>query len=784
MKPTRYKSPTVLPSDSLVPLESVVCTEELHRRPQRPPDYETENRALVSLAQALADSPRTILQTLADKILEVLQAGSAGISLLTTDNGGKSFYWPAIAGAWNQHIGGGTPRDFGPCGDVLDRNAPLLFKHFERRYAYFLPVTPLVQECLLAPFYVEGKAAGTIWAITHDDRRKFDAEDLRQLVSLSSFASSAYQAAASLNALGLDEGALRQTHTELAQRVAELQKTNVEGQAARRAALNLMEDAVQSRQAMETLNAALRESEERYRTLFAAAPMAVFVCDRNAVIQHYNRHAMELWGREPVCGAERYCGSVKLWLPDGTLLPHTQSPMVEVLRTGIPALNVEVSVERPDSSRLPVLVNCAALKNAQGEITGAITSFMDITERKKAEEERALLLAREQQARQEAEEANRAKDEFLATISHELRTPLNAMLGWVQMLSAGKLEEAEVAPALETIERNARAQNRLITDLLDSSRIIMGKLRLELGPVELIPVIEAALKTVRPAAEAKGVELRLELDPKAGPVLGDADRLQQIVWNLLANAIKYTPRGGHVETRLEREGASVAIIVCDTGDGIAPEFLPYVFARFRQADVTTTRQHGGLGLGLAIVRHLVEAHGGQVSASSEGAGQGATFTVALPLMTSPNTDFGLRDKDMVEQSAILTGLRVLVVDDNPDARELLRSALTKHGFDVRVGATARAALEILEQWQPEVLVSDIGMPGEDGYDLIRHVRSLPDDRGGQIPAVALTGYASTKDAARVLAAGYQVFMPKPVELAELVVAITSVVEHFGIDQSS
>lgn len=262
-KPANDESPTGLPKDSLVPLEAILCTEELNRRPARSPDYETENRALAALVQSLADSPGTILQTLADKILKVFQAGSAGISLLTKEDGGKRFYWPAIAGVWKPHIGGGTPRDFGPCGDVLDRNAALLFRHFERRYTYFLPVTPPVEECLLVPFYVEGKAVGTIWAITHDDRRKFDAEDLRQLESLGRFASAAYQAVEVLDALEQQGEALGQSHTELAERVADLQKTNTEAQNSRRAALNLMEDAVQSRQAMEKLNVQLRESEEQ-----------------------------------------------------------------------------------------------------------------------------------------------------------------------------------------------------------------------------------------------------------------------------------------------------------------------------------------------------------------------------------------------------------------------------------------------------------------------------------------------------------------------------------------
>ena len=356
MNPANAESSTVRPSNSRVPLESILCTEELNRRPSRPPDYETENRSLLALAQALADSPRTILQALADTILEGLQADSAGISLLTKDE--TRFHWPAIAGRWQSHIGSGTPRDFSPCGDVLDRNAPLLFRRLERHYTYFLPVTPPVEEALLVPFFVKGKAVGTLWAIAHTERRKFDAEDLRQLGGLGRFASSAYQV-----------GVFMHDALEL-----------------RRATLNLLEDAVQLRQVVETSNAQLHVSEERFRTLFTSAPMAIFVCDQNAVIQQYNQRAVELWGREPLCGVEQHCGSMKLWRPNGTLLPHAQSPIVEVLRTGVPARNVEVFIERPDGVRLPVLVNFSALMNAKGDITGAISSFVDITERKQAEE--------------------------------------------------------------------------------------------------------------------------------------------------------------------------------------------------------------------------------------------------------------------------------------------------------------------------------------------------------------------------------------------------------------
>jgi signal transduction histidine kinase len=359
------------------------------------------NLALVSLAQALADSPHTILQKLADTIFEILQVGSAGISLLTKDK--ERFYWPAIAGLWRPHRGGGTPRDFGPCGDVLDLNSPLLFRRFERRYSYFLPVTPAVEECLLVPFYVEGKAVGTIWAIAHDDRRKFDAEDRRQLLSMGKFASSAYQAVAFLDEAKQQDETLRKSNDELAHTLAELRKANEQAQGSRRAALNVMEDAIQSREAMERLNAELRESEE----------------------------------------------------------------------------------------------------------------------------EREKLLASEQAALAKAETANRVKDEFLAIVSHELRTPLNAIVGWSEILRRGALDQKGAIGAAETIMRNAKMQNQLISDLLDVSRIISGKLRLEAGAVELIPVIEAAMDTMRPAARAKGIEFHVLADDRSAVVSGDAGRLQR-----------------------------------------------------------------------------------------------------------------------------------------------------------------------------------------------------------------------------------------------------------------
>ena len=383
--------------------------------------------------------------------------------------------------------------------------------------------------------------------------------------------------------------------------------------------------------------------------------------------------------------------------------------------------------------------------------------------------------------RAEAEAANRSKDEFLATLSHELRTPLNSVLGWARMLRTGTLEPDTRDRALDAIIRGAVTQSQLVGDLLDISRITAGKLRLDVRPVYPAEVVEAALDTVRPAAEARHLRLQAVLDPRAGPVSGDPDRLQQVVWNLLANAIKFTPRGGRVHVRLERVDSHVEIVVSDTGEGIAPEVLPLLFERFHQADGTSTRRHGGLGLGLALVRHLVELHGGSVEAASPGPGQGATFTVKLPLMvhvapppargTHPTAAPQAAEPSVASVDARLAGIAVLVVDDDPDAVDLLSRMLARHGAEVRTVASAAEALAMLERWLPAVLVSDIEMPGEDGYSLVRHVRARPDARVRALPAVAVTAYGRMEDRVRALSAGFDLHVAKPIEPAELVAAI-------------
>jgi PAS domain S-box-containing protein len=416
-----------------------------------------------------------------------------------------------------------------------------------------------------------------------------------------------------------------------------------------------------------------------------------------------------------------------------------------------------------------------------------LCNIRDITDRKRGEEERGLLLESAQVAHAEADTANDIKDEFLATLSHELRTPLTSILGWAELLTTDSLNAVASKRALEIIVRNARAQRELIDDLLDISRIITGKLRLDVRPVKLAPMIEGVVDGVRAAADARSIQLQTVLDSRISATSGDPDRLQQIIWNLLTNAIKFTPKGGHVQVRLERIASHVEITVSDTGQGIEPHLLPYVFDRFRQSDSSSTRRHGGLGLGLSIVRQLVELHGGTVTAESPGAGEGTTFKVILPLMSVHHelseveiTRLPIGGSPLTYSQPLLNDLRILVVDDESDARELVAVVLKQRGAEVVAVESASEALEEMVRQRFDVLVSDIGMPLMDGYALIEKVRQLPKARGGRIPAAALTAYAGVEDRMRVLSAGYQMHVPKPVEPAELTTVVASLAQRYTV----
>jgi len=410
---------------------------------------------------------------------------------------------------------------------------------------------------------------------------------------------------------------------------------------------------------------------------------------------------------------------------------------------------------------------------------------MEVSVRKQAEMERARLLVREQAARAEAEAANRNKDEFLATLSHELRTPLTAILGWSHLMRTRNLDESESARALDTIERNARSQSQLIDDLLDVSRIITGKLQIDRGAVDVARVIEQALDSVRPLAEAKSIRFVVSMGTSRSLVIGDQNRLQQVFWNLLSNAVKFTPRDGEVTVAVSPVDESLRISVTDTGIGISPEFLPFIFDRFRQADGSTTREHGGLGLGLAIVKHLVDLHQGQIEVESEGRNLGTIFTIVLPIAVSdavvPNGNGDAvpdenADVESYGNREMLHGVRILVVDDEQDSRDLLTTILTRCGSDVRCSESVAEALKTFQEWKPDLLVSDIGMPNEDGYSLIRHVRKMKSN-GAHVPAVALTAYATDEDRLEALSAGFQIHVAKPIEPETFVTSLVSVLDR-------
>jgi PAS domain S-box-containing protein len=514
---------------------------------------------------------------------------------------------------------------------------------------------------------------------------------------------------------------------------------------------------------------AVRRSQEQLRLVIDALPLLISYIDRDHRFRFNNRAYTDWFGVDP----EQLVGKpVREFLGE-----EAYARAAARIERAFAGENVNYErVQRLRDGRDHVInVNLIPHTGPSGQVEGVITLITDITERKAVEEERSRLLAGEREARADAETANRIKDEFLATLSHELRTPLNAILGWAQLLRMNGTPREDFEHGLETIERNAKVQAQLVEDLLDLSRIISGKLRLEMKPLDLPAVMDAALDSVRPAATAKSIRLIPVLDAHAGPVLGDAGRLQQVVWNLLSNAIKFTPEGGRVDLLLQRADGHAEIVVSDTGQGIDPEFLPHVFDRLRQADSSTTRRHGGLGLGLAIVRHLVESHGGTVRAESRGEGKGATFTASLPILTpaasaSPRAPVVSGSAQRADGGAALSGVRVLVVDDDPDALDLVSRVLKQSGADVRTAGSAAEALRAMSAYRPHVLLSDIAMPGEDGYDLIRQVRSA---QGQTPPAVALTAFARREDRLRALQAGFQSHVSKPVEPAELVAVVAT-----------
>jgi PAS domain S-box-containing protein len=539
------------------------------------------------------------------------------------------------------------------------------------------------------------------------------------------------------------------------------------------------------------LTAALERQARMFDTTLSTITDFAYVLDREARFLYVNKALLDLWGLK----LEQALGKDFFDLQYPEALAGKLARQVRQVFETKKGLSDETPYESPTGAGGCYEYIFSPLFAADGSVEAVVGSTRDVTERKRAEQRlrelavsREEALASERAARGEAERTSRMKDEFLATLSHELRTPLNAVLGWSQILLREHQGNADLAEGLGTIERNARAQTQIIEDLLEMSRIISGKVRLEVQRVDLAAVMQAAVETLRPTAETKGVRLQAVLDPHAGPVNGDPNRLQQIFWNLLSNAVKFTPRGGRVQVVLERVNSHVEASVTDSGEGIRPDFLPYVFDRFRQSDASTTRRHGGLGLGLAIVKQLCELHGGSVEARSQGAGQGATFIVRLPLMALHPENASAEPRRHPRSThdaashhlcADIAGVKVLVVDDDPDARALLRRLLEDCDAVVTVAASVDEAVRRVETERPDVIASDIGMPGEDGYALIRRIRALPADRGGATPAMALTAYARADDRVKVMMAGFQHHLAKPVDPSELIAMVASLTGRAG-----
>ncbi len=513
-----------------------------------------------------------------------------------------------------------------------------------------------------------------------------------------------------------------------------------------------------------------KRGELRFRALTDSMPQCVWAARRDGDIHYCNRVWREYAGED--------AGITFFEAVPEEELAGVRASYAAAIRAGQP-FERQQRLRRRDGAYRWHLCRMVPERDEHGRISGWICTATDIDEHKRIEEANQALLASEQEARRQAEIANRTKDEFLATVSHELRTPLNAILGWTRMLRTGAVEPKALTRVLETIERNARVQTQLVEDILDVSRIIAGKLRLHVRKTDLHGVARSALDAVRPAAEAKGVLLMADLAPGSAEFCGDPDRIQQVIWNLLSNAIKFTPREGRVELRIQRVQSDVQITVEDTGAGIAPVFLPHVFNRFWQADSSMTRAQGGLGLGLAIVRHLVEVHGGTVKAESEGEGKGARFTVRMPVRAVvpvavvPPAEPGGRpaadSEPPVIAEKLLEGVEVIVVDDEPDARDLVTAVLQGCGAQVRAVASVDEAIAALRDHRPHVVLSDIGLPHEDGYALIRRVREID----AELPAAVLTAYAGPDDHRRALAAGFQAHVTKPVEPADLSLLVAS-----------
>ncbi len=700
----------------------VLITESLAHRQARQPDLAAENQALCTLAQKLSDQPQSLLKTLVEIALTLCRADTAGVSLLeTAANSEPIFRWVAIAGVLASLEQSTTPGNFSPCNTTLHSKQPQLYAYPERYFTYLHhPQFPIV-EGLLLPLYANDQPLGTLWILSHHETRHFDAEDRRLMNNLAGFTVSALH--------GIH---LRQTAEEALRRE-------------------------------QVASEVLQQNQSRFEELIGNVPGIVYrylPCSDNphrfTFINFACRDLLEL---EPETILQDAGSFVELIHPDD--LSSFQSSVDHSFANFLPWC-WEGRIITPSGQLKWIQGSSQALHTTEGDVWDGLV--IDITARKEAE----LLL---QQAKETAETTNRIKDEFLAMLSHELRSPLNPILGWTSLLRTRQFDEQKTQQILEVIERNAKLQAQLIDDLLNISRILQGKLVLNVTQINLAAIVAASLETVSLAAEANGIVLESQLDLEIGRVRGDAARLQQIVWNLLSNAIKFTPSGGQIQVRLQRVDNQAQLQVQDSGKGISATFLPYVFEYFRQEDSTTTRQFGGLGLGLALVRYLTELHGGTVEVESPGEGLGATFTVRLPLSQVVLPEVNQPSQTVEDDD--LNQLKILVVEDEADTRELLVAILREYGANVSATDSASEALHLLPQFSPDLLLCDIGLPIVDGYTLIRQIRQLSPQQGGQIPAIALTAYAGETNQCLAIEAGFQRHIAKPVDHLELVRAIIS-----------
>ena len=517
-------------------------------------------------------------------------------------------------------------------------------------------------------------------------------------------------------------------------------------------------------------------AEQYLAAIVQNAEDAILSKDLNSIVTHWNPAAARIFGY----AADEMIGqSIMRIVPPE--LAGEESEIVSRIRLGERLDHFETKRRRKDGTVIDVSLTVSPIRDGGGTIIGASKIARDITEKKILERRTAEALEETRKARRQAEVASRTKDEFLATISHELRTPLTAIMGWVRMLRSGMLSQDRIEQAREVIDRDVRSQAKLIEDLLDISRITMGKLRLDVRPVQPATVINAAVDALRFAAEARNIRIQTVLDSHAGPVAGDFERLQQVVWNLLSNAIKFTPKGGRVQMVLERVNSHIEIRISDNGRGIKPDFLPFIFERFSQAETGTTRLQGGLGMGLAISKAIVELHGGNITAFSEGEGKGSTFTVNIPVMPVNKQPASIErvhpsrgwTEISLECPPEISGLKVLVVDDDADTCEMIRFVLEQCGGVVTTVADAESAIEAFQATRPTIMISDIGLPEVDGYELLRRIRDEERQTGRKTPAVALTAFARIEDRVKALAAGYQMHVAKPVEPGELLTIVAS-----------